>query len=174
MRGTHTFVSLLARFMSKFRMFKGTNNTYYQINIPSNIRRAWQIMEFFSVIPVILFKFILPSFLNYCVIAERYVPDFIVWIAITTRDKSYLEKIEARFLIMLSMKAHIKIYLTAALEELLKRRKENSVSLGTQIELYDQLALTLQACKIDTTEMDVTESMQKILSHKLRILRLSP
>lgn len=153
-------------FMSRFNTFQGSDNPYYKIRIPTNLRRCWQLIEFFSVVPIVLSKFILPSLLNYRVIAERYTPDFIIWVSITTNDKYYSEKIEARFLMALSYKACIRIYVTAALEELLKRRKEDSDSLCRQIELYEKIASTLDAFRLDTTHSNSNESLKKILSLK--------
>jgi hypothetical protein len=56
-------------------------------------------VEFISVLPILLAKFILPSILGYTVIAERYVPDFLVWVSLTTRDEDYLKRLEARFML---------------------------------------------------------------------------
>jgi len=91
MRGTHTLASLLARFLSKFAPFRGSDNPYYGISIPSNTRRIWQLLEFISALPILLVRFVLPSLLGYVVIAERYLPDFLVWVSLTTRDEDYLK-----------------------------------------------------------------------------------
>ena len=54
MRGTHTLASMLARFLSKFATFKGSDNPYYGISIPNNAKRVWQLIEFISVLPILL------------------------------------------------------------------------------------------------------------------------
>jgi thymidylate kinase len=77
MRGTHTLASVLARHFSRFAAFKGSDNPYYGVYIPSDMRRLWQLLEFMSVLSILLVKFILPRILGYIVIAERYVPDFL-------------------------------------------------------------------------------------------------
>jgi hypothetical protein len=77
---------MLAKFLSKFATFKGPNNPYYGISIPSHMKRLWQLIEFISALPVLLVRFMLPSFLGYTVVAERYIPDFLVWVVITTDD----------------------------------------------------------------------------------------
>jgi ABC-type dipeptide/oligopeptide/nickel transport system ATPase component len=164
MRGSHTFVSVLAKFMSKFDTFKGKDNPYYQIQIPSTFQRPWQILEFVSVLPVILFKFTLPNLLKYYVVGERYTPDFLTWVSITTRDKYYLQRFEAKFLLALSSKAHSKIYVTAAIAALLQRRKENSDSLSRQLEIYEQIASILQAYTLDTTDKTAQQSIVYLLN----------
>ena len=112
MRGTHTLASLLARLLSKFSSFRGFDNPYYGISIPKNVKRIWQLIEFVSVLPVLLIRFILPRLLGYIVIAERYLPDFLVWVMLTTRDIGYLRSLEAKFILALSMKEYVKVYVT--------------------------------------------------------------
>jgi len=165
MRGTHTLASLLARLLSKSTAFKGSENPYYKTTIPRNLKRLWQLVEFASTLPIILLKFILPSTLGSWVIAERYAPDFITWISLTTKDQHYPESIEARFLLALSSKAHAKIHVTATLKELSKRRKETSPKfVSDQLKLYDKIASTIQAHKLDTTTKSVNESLEEVLS----------
>jgi len=165
MRGTHTLASLLAKLLSKSATFKGSENPYYKTTIPRNLKRLWQLLEFVSALPVILLKFILPSTLGSWVIAERYTPDFITWISITTNDQHYPKSIEARFLLALASKAHAKIHVTATLKELSRRRKETNPNfVSDQLKLYDQIASTLHAHKLDTTNKSVNQSLEKVLS----------
>jgi len=165
MRGTHTLASLLAKLLSKLTTFKGSDNPYYGITIPKGFKRLWQLVEFASALPIILLKFILPSALGSWVIAERYAPDFITWISLTTGDQRYPKSIEAKFLLALSSKAHAKIYVTATLKELSKRRKEtNSISISEQLRLYDRIASALRAHRLDTTTKSVKESLEEALS----------
>jgi len=164
MRGTHTLASLLARFLSRFALFRGSDNPYYRIAIPDNARRAWQLIEFISVLPVLFVKFMLPCFLGYVVVAERYLPDFLVWVSVTTKDAGYLRSLEARFLLSLSMRADVRFYVTASEAELAKRREDvNHELLSRQLKLYDEVAALVKAYKIDTTERSVEESLKEIL-----------
>ena len=166
MRGTHTLASLLARFLSRFALFRGSDNPYYGISIPNHTRRVWQLIEFISVLPVLLIRFMLPCFLGYVVIAERYLPDFLVWVSLTTRDADYLKRLEARFLLALSMKADVKVYVTASEAELVRRRGEevSHEFLSRQLKLYDKVAKLVRAYKIDTTERSVEETLGCLLN----------
>ena len=123
-------------------------------------------LEFISVLLILLFRFMLPSFLGYTVIAERYVPDFIVWVSVTTRDEDYLKRLEARFMLALSMKANVRVYVTASEAELARRRggEVNQKFLSRQLKLYDRLAKLVKAYKIDTTERSVEETLDSLLS----------
>jgi thymidylate kinase len=165
-RGTHTLASLIARFISKFSIFKGFDNPYYRISIPSDMRRLWQLLEFTSALPVLLIKFILPSILGYTVIAERYMPDLLAWISTTTRDEDYLERLEARFMLALSAKANVRIYVTASEAELTKRRggEVGQKFLCRQLKLYDRLAKIVKAYKIDTTDKSIKETLNDLLN----------
>jgi thymidylate kinase len=166
MRGTHTLASVFARLISKFATFRGFDNPYYRISIPSDMRRLWQLLEFVSVLPILLAKFILPSILGYTVIAERYIPDFLAWISITTRDEGYLKRLEARFMLALSMKANVKVYVTASEAELAKRRggEVDQKFLSRQLKLYDELAKFVRAYKIDTTGRSIKETLNELIS----------
>jgi thymidylate kinase len=166
MRGTHTLASILARLFSKFVAFKGSDNPYYGVSIPSCIRRLWQLLEFTSALPILLVKFILPSILGSTVIAERYIPDFLAWVSTTTRDEDYFERLEARFMLALSAKANVRIYVTASEAELTKRRdgEVGQKFLSRQLKLYDRLAKTVKAYKIDTTDRSIKETLNELLN----------
>jgi len=166
MRGTHTLASLLARLLSRFALFRGSDNPYYEISIPNHAKGVWQLIEFISVLPILLVKFMLPCFLGYAVVAERYLPDFLVWVSVTTRDAGYLRSLEARFLLALAMRTDVRIYVTASEAELAKRRgKEvNPKLLSRQLKLYDKVAALLRAYKIDTTERSIEETLGYLLN----------
>jgi thymidylate kinase len=166
MRGTHTLASLLARFLSRFTPFRGSDNPYYGISIPDYAKRVWQLIEFVSVLPILLVRFMLPCFLGYVVIAERYLPDFLVWVSLTTRDASYLRSLEARFMLTLSMKADVKVCVTASEAELAKRRggEVNCEFLSRQLKLYDKVVKLVKAYQIDTTRRSVEETLGYLLS----------
>ena len=165
MRGTHTLASLFARFISKFAIFKGSDNPYYEISIPSRMKRLWQLIEFISALPVLLVRFILPGLLGYTVIAERYIPDFLVWVVITTDDPSYLSSISARFLLALALRAKVKIYVKADLQKLIERRMDMNPSfIMKQLILYEKLAEGINSLTLDTTNRSVDESMNSLLA----------
>jgi thymidylate kinase len=165
MRGTHTWSALLASILSRFNVFQGIDNPYYAITIPSKLRRLWQFIEFTAAIPIILLKFVLPSFFGYWIIAERYLPDFIAWQSITTRDHSYPASLQAAFLLALTSQAQTRVYVTATSDELLKRRNEMDPSfLNGQIALYNGIACTINAHRIDTTNQTANVSMAEVLA----------
>jgi thymidylate kinase len=165
MRGTHMLSSLLARFLSKFATFKGFDNPYYGISIPCRMKKLWQLIEFVSAMPILLVRFMLPSFLGYTVIAERYIPDFLVWIVITTDEPGYLSSISARFLLALASSTKVKIYVKADFQKLIERRKDmNRSFIMKQLILYEKLAKSIGSFTLDTTNKNVNESMNILLA----------
>jgi len=133
---------LLARFLSKFAPFRGSDNPYYGISIPNSARRIWQLLEFISALLILLTRFTLPSLLGYVVVAERYLSGFLVWTSLTTRDEDYLKRLEAKFMLALSMKVNVRVCVTASEAELAKRRGEevDREFLSRQLKLYDKMA----------------------------------
>jgi len=164
MRGTHTFASLLARMMAKFPSFAGSDNFYYQISIPRRLLHVWQFVEFVSMLPVLLIRFLLPSLLGIFVIAERYIPDFLVWVTLTTNDSTYFGSFGARFLLSLLSKTGTKFYVTAEYAELVRRRNDVAPTfLKGQLDLYDRLANAVGASRLDTTWTSSDESAKVLI-----------
>ncbi len=165
MRGSHTIASVIARFLKKFIIFKGENNPYYQITIPKKFLPIWKLIEFISVIPIILLRFIIPNLLGFIVIAERYVPDFIVWVTLTTDDPQYYNSFVSRFLSALALNSKARVYVTAEYRELIKRRADiDFLFLQRQLTLYEKLAKILNAFTLDTTNKSVEESSEILLN----------
>jgi len=164
MRGTHTFASLLARMMARFPSLAGSDNPYYHISIPRRLLPMWQFVEFVSMLPVLFARFLLPSLRGNFVIAERYIPDFIVWVTITTDDPAYIKSFTARFLLSLLSKTGTKVYITADYAELLSRRNDvDPTFLKRQLNLYEKLAKSVGASKLDTTWASVDESAKALI-----------
>ena len=162
MRGSHTLVSLVAIFLSKFDCFKGSDNPYYHIRVPKKLKRLWQFLEFVSALPVIFVNFLIPNVMGCWVLADRYTLDLIVWLCLTTRDKSFLSTSMSRLLLTLAKRTSAKFYVTANVE-LLKRRTNDVWLPNEQLCLYGKLAKAVGAHIIDTTNKSVKESLHEIL-----------
>jgi thymidylate kinase len=165
MRGTHTLASFLARVLGHFSIFKGEDNPNYMITIPPKMRRLWQLVEVASMLPVLMARYSLPSFMGYTVVGERYIPDFVVWVTLTTNDAHYPESFSARFLLVLSLKSQNRTYVTAAHSRLVERRRDsNPAFLMRQLQLYGMLARAIGAQTLDTTYRTIEESTQLLLN----------
>lgn len=164
MRGSHTFVFIVATLLSKFDSFKGSDNPYYNIKLPNKLKRFWQFLEFVSAIPVILSEFLIPSLLRSCVLADRYAMDLVVWICITTRDYRFLKTFEAKVLLTLAKRVDTKFYITANCDELVRRSGDDLWFPKEQLFLYGKLAKAIDAYVIDTTNKPVEECLQEVLT----------
>jgi GTPase SAR1 family protein len=162
MRGSHTITSLVSKFLARFDLFKGPENPYYAIKIPKTLRGLWQFLEFLGALPVIFGKFLIPSFLGYYILADRYVLDLAVWICLTTDDYDFLRKFEAKILVALTVKTNAKFYVFANIEKL-NSRKKNLWFPREQLLLYGKLAEIVGAQIIDTTDKSVDQSLQEVL-----------
>jgi len=163
MRGSHTLASLTAKILSKFDSFKGSDNPYYNITVPKNLTRLWQFLEFLSALPIILGEFLIPSLMEYWVLADRYTLDLMVWISLATNDKDFFKRLEARVLIALAKRTCAKFYVTANIEEL-KKRTTKLWFPEEQLHLYNKLAVAIGAYTIDTTNKSVDASFQEVLN----------
>ena len=162
MRGSHTFVSVLSRFLSRFDSFKNGPNPYYEIKIPKRLVKLWYFLEYVSSLPTILLKFVFPSFFGWLVIADRYVIDLVVWVALITNDDSFLRTVFAKHLVSLALRSKCRFFIVADLKELARRSGENATWLSRQLCLYESLGL--QAYTINTTEKDPEGSLEEILN----------
>jgi len=165
MRGTHTLASILARFLSKFRTFRGPCNPYYHICIPPSLKTLWVWIEFYSTLPILFLRFLLPRSLGYLVVAERGPIDFLVWITMTTRQPRVLTSIIGRFAMALARKTSTNVYIRADLKTLQKRRQASpeTPSLSIQLKIYDAIAKAYEIPTIDTSNISVAESIKQIL-----------
>jgi len=163
MRGSHTTASLLAKILSRSNLFKGTENPYYNISVPTKLKSLWQFFEFIGALPVIIGRFLIPSFTGYWIVADRYTLDLEVWTCLTTRDLKFLDSPEAKVLTALAKKANVKFYVKANLETL-RNRAEKLPFPEEQIRLYDTLAQTVGAIIIDTSNKSAHDALQEVLN----------
>ena len=164
LRGTHTLASVLARLLYRFGAFRGPDNPYYGIRVPSSFRHLWWLLEFVSVLPVWLARFRLPVLLGYIVVGERCLLDFVVWVVLTTRSLGFLHSLWGKAALVLGLKGCVNVYVRAE-ESVLARRRGDATSqtLTVQLALYDALARTVGAPIIDTSCKSIEESLREVL-----------
>jgi len=161
MRGSHTLVSILSRLLSRFPIFRGGFNPYYGVAVPRSMARLWFVLEYLGALPVILLRFILPCFLGYVVVADRYVLDLVVWVALVTGDEGFLRSILARHLLVLASRSDTAFLVTADPRELARRGGGELNVLRRQNYLY--ASLKIGACVVDTTGKTPSESLEQVL-----------
>ena len=124
----------------------------------------WVWIEFYSMLPILFLRFILPRSLGYLVVAERGLIDFLVWIT-TTCQPRVLTSIIGRFTAALARKTSTNIYVRADLKTLQKRRQTSSetLSLSIQLKIYDAIAKAYEIPTVDTSTTSIAESIKQIL-----------
>jgi len=160
MRGTHTLAFILSRVLREFDTFKRCNSR--MISIPTKMALAWRFIELISLMPVLLVRFIIPNLLGFWIVGERYIPDFVVWVAIIINDDNYMSRPESKILLCLARKTAVNIYVTADVNKLNERSSEDTSFLTSQQRFYRILAETLKAYEVNTTHRSVERSFQEV------------
>jgi energy-coupling factor transporter ATP-binding protein EcfA2 len=161
MRGSHLIASLIASMLSKFKVFRGSDNPYYNIRIPGKLLKLWIILEFFSAIIIFLVKYVVRR----RVIGDRGLPDFIAWITLTTNYRRFHSSIFGRITYSLTTHYCKHIYVRCEAETIYSRRGgEVLIDPYKQLIVYDGIAKILESPVIDTTNKSIEESMRRIYS----------
>ena len=162
MRGSHTFVSLLSRFLARFPAFRGLSNPYYGIAVPSSASRLWLLLEYLGFLPIYVLQYALPAWLGCTVVSDRFTADLVVWVVLVTGDPTVTDSLLARHLMALMRRAGSLFYVTAGPGRLVARSGEDPGYLSRQLALYGKLRLNTNI--IDTTDETPKESLNKILA----------
>jgi hypothetical protein len=108
----------------------------------------WVHIEFWSLIPHVLTRFLLRLFCD-ILVCDRGFMDFIVWVVITLDHPSFLSSIYGRFLLRLAT-LEDPIYLYADLEILSRRADVPRDFIVRELAVYSVLARYVAKCSIDT------------------------
>lgn len=130
-------------------------------------RSIWSLIEFVSVVPILLLQVYLPLLLGYYIVAERYVVDSVVTIAYFLNDPNFAESFLARVLLVLVPKDTVFVYIDANYETILERRRNLAGPLEyTEFhrQLYRKLTPIIGAIYIDTSSQDVLETQQFMIN----------
>jgi GTPase SAR1 family protein len=162
MRGSHTFVSLLSRFISRFPAFHGPSNPYYGIAVPPNASRLWLILEYLGFLPIYLLQYALPTWFGYTVVSDRFTADLVIWVSLVTDDPTVTDSLLAKHLVALMRRAGPLFFVTADLANLAARSGEDPGYLRRQLALYRRLSLNANI--IDTTDETLKGSLRRIMA----------
>ena len=160
MRGSHTFVSRLSRFLARFPAFHGSSNPYYGISVSSS--RLWFLLEYIGFLPIYILQYVLPTRLGYTVVSDRFTADLVVWVALVTNNPEVTDSLLARHLMALMRRAGPLFFVTAGLGPLVARSGEDPEYLRRQLALYEKLGLNAHI--IDTTDETPRDSLNRVLA----------
>jgi thymidylate kinase len=134
-------------------------------------RFVWSIIEILSVIPVVVLQVYLPLMLGRVVVAERFVVDSVASIAYFLDDESFPGSLRAKFLLRLTPRGTVFVFVDAGYEAILARRgKFAGPRYYTDFHrrLYNRLALEIGAFRVDTSGNSVPDVHKKILNFASR------
>jgi hypothetical protein len=147
-RGSHLLVSVLARFLHRFKSFRGSCNPYYRICVPERLKRVWIFLELVSLLPHLFARFLLGRICK-VVVCDRGLLDFIVWLVVTLDAPWILNTLIGRFLIRLVSRENI-VYLYADVDTLARRADVPREFIVRELAIYNVLARYFARCSIDT------------------------
>jgi len=147
-RGSHLFVSVLARFLHRFSSFHGSCNPYYRICVPKGLRRVWVFLEFVSVLPHLFARFLLGR-VCMIVVCDRGLLDFLVWLVVTLDAPWILRSMIGRLLLGLVSRENT-VYLYADVDTLAGRADNPKRFIARELAIYGVLANYFARCFIDT------------------------
>jgi hypothetical protein len=147
-RGSHLFVSVLARFLHRFKSFRGSCNPYYRICVPERLKSVWVFLEFVSLLPYLFARFLLGRVCKF-VVCDRGLLDFVVWLIATLDAPRILNTLIGRFLIRLVSRENI-VYLYADVDTLARRADVPREFIVKELAIYNILAKYFARCSIDT------------------------
>jgi energy-coupling factor transporter ATP-binding protein EcfA2 len=165
LRGSHLLASLLARFLSRFRAFRGGCNPYYGVCIPGRLRGVWLLVEFWSFVPHLFTRSLLGRLCSFLV-CDRGSLDFLVWLVSTLNSPSLLRGFYGGFLLRLA-RGEGPVYLYADLRVHAGRADVPRGFLIRELAVYNVLAGYVARCSIDTGAngpLDVVRGVLECLS----------
>jgi energy-coupling factor transporter ATP-binding protein EcfA2 len=161
-RGSHLLASLLYRLLSRFSSFRGYCNPYYGVCVPVKLRPLWVHVEFWSLIPHVIVRFILRRFCR-VLVCDRGFMDFIVWVMVTLEHPSFLSSTYGRFLLRLAA-LEGPVYLYADVGTLAGRADVPRSFIARELVAYNILARCTSRCSIDTGGRSPQAVVKEILS----------
>jgi len=160
-RGSHLLASILAIFLSYFKIFHGVCNPYYKICIPKRLRGLWVHVEFWSLLPHILIRTLLKRACRFLV-CDRGVSDFIVWVVVTLEYPGFLRGMYGGFLLRLAAKER-PIYLYADPDVLARRADVSREFIARELVVYNVLAKYVSLCSVDTGVKSPWKTLRDVL-----------
>jgi GTPase SAR1 family protein len=163
-RGTHTVAYILMLFLRDILGLRGTDIHYYRVRVPKRLIGLWIYLEFLSLIPLILWYYVLLR-IRYVVVCERSILDALVWVMTSFKDAlntTSLSRFRPYILLILRY-SKCTVYVTASPEVLVKRKPGEEFLVKKMWIYYDKIAKTLKLKCADTTSSHPSTTLQNVL-----------
>jgi thymidylate kinase len=128
-------------------------------------RFIWCIIEFLSILPLVLFKFYLPILRGYVIVAERFVIDWIVAVAFATNQYSAVNSPLGNLALRLMPQNSLLVYIDANYDTISSRRKTEDTFefIEYQRSCYKELAERFHALTVDSNDKTIEEVFSTIM-----------
>lgn len=170
-RAPHTLAFIIAKILIRLGFSVDDVNPFGRVkklpDVDSNfiVKNIWAVIEFFSVLPLILFKVVIPVVLGFTIVADRYLLDTIVSIAYYIKDIDFVDGMIARVLMWFIPRNCVLIHLDSDYDTLLERRGryvESREFIGFQKKAYARLSKKVSSNYIDTSSLSIDETSSAI------------
>ena len=171
LRSLHTLAYVISNFAMHILDLQDIYEFRAKYSNMKSFRKMWHLIEFISILPLILFKFHLPLSRGYTLVAERYVIDWIVSLSYVSRNESLLDSSLAKSALRFIPRNSLLIFIDANYDALCSRgRKEESFEfIEFQRRLYAKIALMLNSVVIDTSDKNKQQVHKIICHHALKL-----
>ena len=159
-KSSHTLAYLLTQFFSRFQYERTIYNPnkvkirQFKSSDIGSFRKIWPLIEFASVVPLIILKVYLPMLFGFTIVADRYLIDTVISIATRVEQPCFIEGFFSKCLLEMIPSYSVLIHLECSYGVLIKRRVDiefTDSELRQQIRFYALLSRELGATTIDTT-----------------------
>ena len=144
---------------------------HYATQYMEKMGKLWGLIEFISIIPWILIANILKH-INYIVICDRYLVDFLATVSLRVKDPLWwIRSILGKFLLVLQSKTQT-VHLKISASTVLERRPDIEYSLDelkTLIALYKVIAKTVKAVEVVNENKNLKEAVKEVVE-KLKLI----
>jgi GTPase SAR1 family protein len=163
-RGTHTLAYILMLFLRDILGLRGTELHYYRVRIPKRLAGLWIYLEFLSLIPLMLWYYVLLR-MRYVVVSERSILDALIWIITSFKDALDTTRLSRFKLYLLLILKYSKctVYVTASPEVLVERKPGEEFLVKKMWIYYDKIAKILKLKYVDTSSSHSITTLQNVL-----------
>lgn len=171
-KAQHTFAFLISKVLTAFgwnRTFRNPNGiavSGFRVHEGIFARKVWPVIEFLSVLPLVIFKVKLPILFGCKIVFDRYLIDTIVSISVSTQNMGFVDSFIGGLLLKMMPKESVVIILDADLYTVLKRRPDIEYSFDevtNAMKLYRVLGRKMKAFSLNTTILTIEQIKRKVL-----------
>jgi len=171
LRSLHTLAFVISKLAMRILDLKDVYEFRSKYSRRRSFRSIWYIIEFISIIPLVLLKFRIPLSIGYTVVAERYIIDWMVSVSYASRNELFIDSLIARLAFKLIPKQSLLIFIDASYDAIrLRGRTEDSFEfIQFQRTLYARIANKLNSLVINTSDKTLPEVHELISQYALQV-----